>query len=258
MGGAGARHTGAQLDSFANSERRGERGGRAIPSPAWPEPGPAERSDRGLGAGGRPATSVSPSPERTPLSSARASRADPRARQLFPTSRLPLPLLSPSPLPLLSKPRHQRRRRHTRRSEGRASSPAPRAHTRLLQPARPLPGPAPAPQAPEPGARLTAQRPDSPGCKETFLWPPTSPPPPGSGPTPPPLRARGPPRCPARLRPARCPQPRAPGAPSSGPSNARRRHLRVMSSLWDKCCGLPCLRRDIAPASILALPGERL
>ena len=29
-----------------------------------------------------------------------------------------------------------------------------------------------------------------------------------------------------------------------------------MSSLWDKCCGLPCLRRDIAPASILASPGE--
>lgn len=139
-------------------------------SPA--RPGAAAGS---LGDGGCRATSGAPSPERTPRSSARAVRADPRARQLFPTSRLPLPLLSASPLPLLCKPRHQRRRRHTRSSEGLGSSRAPRAPTHLLQPARPLPGPAPAPQAPEPGARLAAQRPDSPGCKETFLWPPGSP-----------------------------------------------------------------------------------
>ena len=33
-------------------------------------------------------------------------------------------------------------------------------------------------------------------------------------------------------------------------------HLRVIS-LWDRCCGLPCFRRDIALAFTLASPGER-
>lgn len=33
-------------------------------------------------------------------------------------------------------------------------------------------------------------------------------------------------------------------------------YLRVIS-LWDRCCGFPCLRRDIALAFTLASPGER-
>lgn len=63
----------------------------------------------------------------------------------------PSPSAPPTPSPLLSKPRHQRRRRHTRRSEGRASSRAPRAHT-----------PPPA-CAPPPRPRSPLRRPPSPG-----------------------------------------------------------------------------------------------
>lgn len=248
-GGAGARQTAAQLDSFANSKRRGEKGGCGILGPAWPAPCLAGCSNRDSEPAAAPRPASPPG-----LSAPRSPPPAPSARthalaNFSPLPGSPLPLRSPSPLPLLSKPRHQRRRRHTRRSEGRASSRAPRAHTHLLQPARPLPGPKPAPQAPEPRARLTARRPDSPGCKETFLGPPA---PPtmlwadaAASASRPGHRPGG-----ARLRVP------SPGAPSSGPSRARRRHLRVMSSLWDKCCGLPCLRRDIAPASILASPGE--
>lgn len=156
----------------------------------------------------------------------------------------PLPLRSPSPLPLLSKPRHQRRRRHTRRSEGRASGRARRAHPHLPQPARPLPGPHRLAGPRAPGASGCAA-PRLPRLRRNFARAPR--PPPRSGPAGRLCR----PRCAGSVSPA-------PGArsPDLGPSRARRRHLRVMSSLWDKCCGLPCLRRDIAPASILASPGE--
>lgn len=86
---------------------------------------------------------------------------------------------------------------------------------------------------------------------------PTPLPLPGSGsgsvsPHPAAARARPPPPFPAPL-PAWLPLRAARPAPASAPAPA---NLRVIISLCDKCCGFPCLRRDIALAFTLASPGE--
>lgn len=187
-GGAGAQQTAAQLDSFANSTRRGEKGGSGIRGPAWPAPCPAGCRDWGNSepaATLRPASPPGPSAPRSPPP---APSARTHALANFsPLPGSPLPLRSPNPLPPpLQTPPPAPPPPHTPLGGASVQPGSARTHTHLLQPARPLPGPGARSAGPQAPGASDCAAPGLPGLQRNF--PKALPPPqPGSGPTPLPL-----------------------------------------------------------------------
>lgn len=144
-GGAPAQQTAAQLDSFANSERRGGDGGFGILAPARPAPGLAGRRNPAPGARGHPlALRVPGSGAHLGLGQPAPPSADPRARQLFPA---PPPPRSSAPSP--SSPNPATSAAAATHAVWRAKRPAGLgAHSRLQTRASP----------PRPGARSSYPR----------------------------------------------------------------------------------------------------